>query len=400
MPDSGNIMNGDQNNSQLAIFRVASVVLLVAAAYLLFSLGASEQRNFALSSMLSSANSNITTLQGANSGLEAKVAVQQEEIALTRKTLQETLANLNSTRSELSNKESELGNLTRNMNEVKKQFIEIQGEVLGVSQSINESIQWFKDNSAMPALGSFNNSLSNLWYEGFIDGAQRDCIFPSASGNTLNLACLNFLSGRSLSFKYKIESPDRLYSVKEMIENEGGDCEDFSLFTKALLNTIRAGSYSKDLVLEAWIPSSGYKYTVLESGKEKWYIDNAQGVLLGQLNKLHPYVMCYTVTEFEGHCIVALSKSAIKSISDISGLSSAYTFEPQDGEYMGIIGKDFHVCKNGEDYCGGSSNDITFIISEDDLYEFKGGEWTSYGYYSSSVASLYNSTSDVISSIG
>ncbi|MFA6531151.1 MAG: hypothetical protein WCT31_05445 [Candidatus Micrarchaeia archaeon] len=393
-------MYGDQNNSQLTIFKIASVILLIAVVFLLFSWYSSGQKISELSSKLSAANSGIGILEDKNSILESKIYEQQDEIVLTRKTLQESIVNLNSTQVKLAKTESELGNITRNMGEVKKQFLEIQNEVLGIGQSINESIQWFKDNSEMPALNSFNSSLRNLWYGGFIDATQRDCVFSSAMGNTLNLACLNFLSERYLSFKYKIEGGDRLYSVKEMIEREGGDCEDFSLFTKALLNTIKSQSYDKDLELEGWTTVSGYKYTILESGKEKWYFDNAQAVQLGRLNQYHPYVICYTVTEFEGHCIMALSKSEIKDSTDTGKLNLAYTFEPQDGKYTGVVGKDFQVCKDGIDYCGGSTGDITFIISDNDLYEFKNGSWTSYGSYSSDVSSLYASSGEIIGRIG
>jgi hypothetical protein len=219
----------------------------------------------------------------------------------------------------------------------------------------------------------------------------------------VNLGCINYLMEEDLEFEYISETPDRLYSLEDMLNKKnGGDCEDYALLLKAILSEIK--NKNRSLEVEAWSPIADEEYIIYEKGDKYWYLE-AYGVEIGDLSETTPYVICYTTGRDEfgltGHCIVALSNSEITSISNVENLDGAKVFEPQSGLYMGNVGKNraFELCKEGDTECEMQPRSIHFIIANDDLYQFVDGEWKSYHQYYDSAEILEERASESLSEL-
>ncbi|MBI2079982.1 hypothetical protein HYT84_04400, partial [Candidatus Micrarchaeota archaeon] len=270
---------------------------------------------------------------------------------------------------------------------------ELKNNINGIQESLDSSIQWFKDNSEFPVLEEFGIDPEKASLQDFFAEVENNCIKRSSSFDTLNLGCVSYVMETTLSFEYKLEGQDKLYSLKEMIYRNGGDCEDYSLFLKALMNHLEKEYQEKELIIQAWKETpQPDNYVVYEIGGKKLFYPGAEAHDLGEVKKLGPYMICYTTkydgVSFEGHCVVALSKEQINKIDDLVKLDGAKTFEPQDGSYKGIVGTDYYVCQDDETDCDKGINNISFVISDSDLYQFVNGEWTSYARYKDDLTSL------------
>lgn len=310
------------------------------------------QKNSNLESNLSKSNSQIQNLSSL--------------LNQTNSSLQFNLILLNQTRNNLATTQTDLTMLRNNLSQIKNELRSIQNE-------INSSIDWFKENSYLPtSLLSFERRSSD------------DCL----DSGYLNLACVAFKMDRELNFKYKTENPDHLFSLDQMVQREGGDCEDFSLFLKAYLNTLKIHS---DYVLGGWKSQDGSKYEVYRSGSTIYYF-NGVGVEFGRISLVNPTVICYLTSIengiYQGHCIVALATSEIKSAADLKNLKNAILFEPQNGMYMGRVGSDLYLCEEGNYNCDKYLNTISFVITDDDLYHFEEGKWSNFHDVLNSSSSL------------
>ena len=375
-----------------------ALALFLLAVYLIYySLSLGNELASTLAG-LSAAESKINETQIENFNL--KEEIQKLTAQLNEKTvnLSKLGAKLDATEKLLYKKESELNSTKKklsdvslNLEETKKEFSQLSEEVIGVEKTLNESIQWFKDNAELPAVGTMGNELKDLWYEGFLSNVKTDCINNDGQ-NKLNLACVSFTMEKTLSFKYISEDPDRLFSLKEIINKDGGDCEDYSLFLKALINTLKKEKTNGWTSIEAWKSDPGYNYQI--SGK--WYYKDVSGVQLEYLGNANPYVICYPMTELQGHCIVALSDKKVTGVEDIGNLEGAYAFEPQNGAYMGKIGTDFHLCTKGERECENKGGSIIVVIGDKDLYQFKNRRWTSYEFYKNVTSQFHHKIEGVL----
>ncbi len=330
---------------------------------------------------LTSANSLLNSSHAENSRLNYQLEGVKYELARTNKSYYETLGALNQTQAELTSTQMRLYETENELNESRSeladtysQLEDLLGEVYTLEDSINSSIQWFKDNSVLP----YSTHL-------FMIKVDNYCV----KDGKVNLACINYLMENDLGFEYISESPDRLYSLDEMLnKKKGGDCEDYALLLKAILSQIKEENSSLDV--EAWSPMQDEEYIIYEKGDKYWYLE-AYGLEIGDISETTPYVICYTTGMDEngltGHCIVALSNEEITSAANVDNLNGAKAFEPQSGEFMGNVGKNraFEVCEKGDAECETNVGSIHFIIANDDLYEFTGGQWKSYHLY-------YNST--------
>ncbi len=357
------------------------VVLLVFTAHLF-----TEKKNLEseLNETIAELNSTNAMLHEANqdiSDLSSALDEKTSELEATNELLYNTTKELNDTKDELGERTQEL-NETRQelagaitlLNETKDEFLQLKDEVLEIEESVNSSIQWFRDNSVVPpqpVLSSFMNRI------------ESKCI----DDNTLNLACIPFVMDLKLDFNYRFEYPDRLYSIEEMVGNKGGDCEDYSLFLKAVLNELR----EDNLRLKGW-ESSDDEFIVYETAEEYWYYWG-DSHYFGKLWETYPYVICYTTTYsetvYEGHCVVALSYENISSAGDFADFEGSEIFEPQDGKYLGEIGEALAVCMEGQEDCEKRINHINFVIADDDLYQFTEGRWKSYKLYQKSASALH-----------
>jgi hypothetical protein len=366
-----------------------SFLLLIAVFYLfLETLSLKEELNESiakadeLSSELDNANEEI-------SGLNASLRETQTELNATREALSNSSAELNLTKEELAERNEELQATEEELNQTldllegtRDEFLQLKEDILDIEESINASIQWFRDNSMAP---------SSLDY--FMARTKAKCV----DDRDLNLGCVPFVMEDRLGFVYKREYPDRLYSIEEMVSNRGGDCEDYSLFLKAFLNSFK--EIDKGVKLKGWVESPGSEFFIYETSERYWYYEGEE-VYFGFLRDLEPYVICYT-TEYnppliEGHCIIVLSEDTISSADELVNIDGSVTFEPQDGRYKGVVGEDFHLCREGEILCDTNVNSIFFVITNDDLYQFIEGEWKNYRLYQQSASDFGENIDDVI----
>ena len=283
---------------------------------------------------------------------------------------------LNETEKELEAKETSL-------EEYQDEFNELAYEIETIEDSLDESLQWLSENSRMTPQMEY-----------FIPYTSRNC----EDKNRLNLACIAFFMERQIGFEYIYEEEDKLYSIDEMISNGGGDCEDYSIFLKALINDYKARGSDSELL--AWRDGVG-DFLVYESSEREWYYEDAAGITLGNIDKVHPVLFCYvtsySILRLEGHCMVALPEQQIESEKDLVLLEGAQTFEPQDGAYTGKIGREFYMCYDGDYDCGTIINDIFIVITDEDIYQFIDYEWKSLDEQKQKIDSLKNDIKEISS---
>lgn len=312
----------------------------------------------------------VAQIVGLNNTLNQQnqeIIEMESQIQLDQLKLNQTTNQLIYTQQLLNITKLELTNTSISLDEAQSEFSTLKAEIEEIAFSINESIQWFSSNSHLGPSTEF-----------FSDYVYNKCVTTTDS---LNLACIELFMEKRLDFFYKEESPDKLYSIDEMVSRGGGDCEDYSLFLKAILNDLKISD--PDLEVMGWTTPGNQNFIVYEGTDTSWFFKHAQPVFFGSLGDLHPVIFCYVTSysdeELRGHCIVALSKEKIETKADLYKLNGAETFEPQDGEYKGTISEDYSLC-SGED-CGKSTHDIIIVITDNDFYKMVDGEWQSLASY-------------------
>ncbi|MFN3909990.1 MAG: hypothetical protein ACK4J0_02035 [Candidatus Anstonellaceae archaeon] len=268
-----------------------------------------------------------------------------------------------------------------------EEFHNIKQEYLNLLEKINNSMEWFSKNSYIPQNYSWNSDI--LLYR-----IKKDCFYK----NTLNLACISYLmENTAISIKYKTDisagKEDHLQSIVETIDRNGGDCEDYTLFFKALLNTLKKEKFNSTLELFTYHPGRIYIFYPLyrEPGDSYWYYSNAIAYPSLKLNESYFYGVCYLEKENEGHCIIAISKNKINNSKEIHLLENSDLFEPQNGAYMGKISKIneqnikacFYVDENTE-----SCDDIIILITDEDIYYKKENKFFSLNDYKQKILDL------------
>ncbi|MFA6908109.1 MAG: hypothetical protein WC263_04765, partial [Candidatus Micrarchaeia archaeon] len=244
--------------------------------------------------------------------------------------------------------------------------------------TINGSIAWFRGNAYMPENYSWAADI-------FMSRVMSDC----TDKGSLNLACISHLmENTAFAIHYRSDiasgSEDHLQSVKETIGLGWGDCEDYSLIFKAILNSARQRNASLDIV--AWQPAGSGEFRVYpketpgETGPY-WVYSNAKGASMGAPS--HAYVICYSVDEQSGHCTVALSDADVQESSQVPLLQGAYAFEPQSGRYLGRLGESLSICAGSG--CKQQGGKVWLVIADGDLYYYGAGGWEGYADYLSRV---------------
>lgn len=369
---------------------IIALLFSISTLYFFIESGKLKNQNIALTENLTTI---LTSLAQTNQSLvETTYALntKAQQLGAALNELLDTKSELNYTKEKLKEKEAVLANTASDLQvlearyeELNETFGTLKEEVLGLEESINSYISWFKTNS------NFSDSLlDSAGVYPFIKEIKKKCVDADA----INLACLPFVMEKKLDFGYIFEKEDRLYSLEEIVKNKGGDCEDYSIFTKALLNYIKGIYPSSELTLRSWKTSFGSHFTIYTEGTSYWYVDNAEEYTIGDLGDLNPSVFCHTVTcaddACEGHCIVGVSETKIENVTDLGNLEGTKLFEPQNGQYLGKIGSTYTICEKSIEDCGKKSNHIFVIIGDDDLYVFEEGNWSSYKYYLQTVGEL------------
>ncbi len=310
----------------------------------------------------------LDELQDAISNLGMKITEQQQKIAVKdsqiqdlNSTLQEKNSKIRDLEEDLSESEEKLAQAESSLVLTEEKIEEIREDARALEERINSSIQWFNDNSRLPDLYQADRFKSIV---------ERRC----TDGKKLNLACVSFMMEEELGITYKSDFDDRLYSNEEIIERKGGDCEDYSLFFTALMNSLKEKGYE----LVAFDDGSGI-FDVYQDNSQVWYYENADAVEIGKLDELNVYPVCYYYDRsgslLLGHCVVMFTKNRIENeiVGDFNG---SKLVEPQDGKYVGSIGKEFSMCYDDCEFY----YSIKFIITENDLFQYD-LEWDNYHKY-------------------
>ncbi|MDD5172336.1 MAG: hypothetical protein PHF60_04860 [Candidatus ainarchaeum sp.] len=284
--------------------------------------------------------------------------------------------------SELANVHAELGAKDIFVAEAKQDLLDLRRSITDVQNSLNESTQWFTDNSRM------SGSLEN-----FTADVEDACI----TDTVLDLACIKDEMSNRLDFRFRSEWEDRLYSIDEMVGRQGGDCDDYSLFMKAMLNTMKEDKIAANLSAR----NNNLHAVFMGLGDERSPYDTSDMEYVGDLQSIYPIAICYTLSAHEeaisGHCIDALSTVPIESLDDLAKLDGAQTFDPQDGTYTGEIGDEFYICQDGETDCERNRDSVTVVITDGDIYEFKEGRWNYLGQYEVSIETMLGQVDGTLS---
>lgn len=356
--------------SLIAVLLIALVVLTI-----LFLQKSAEKYNVEaeLSSTKEMLNATNKTLGRTKAELDEKnknLALKQAEIANLSLTLQNKTYEIEGLQRRLNESEKELEKTKNMLSKAKEEISQIRYELQGIKAEIDDSIEWFRSNSVLP---------STLKIDRFVKQIERSC----KKNNILKLACISYLMEDELGFSYKDDPVgDKLYSIDEIISRKGGDCEDYSLFFKATLNRLKGDR----LEMEGW--ESGLEeyvvYEDVDSGRY-WYYEMAKGIVFGSMDESNYDVACYFYDmSGVGHCAIMLTNQTIDSSTDLStaNLMGAVLFEPQNGQYLGKIGREFHICQDDEPNCDAQHHSIVFVITDDDIFQFSNGKWSYYhGYY-------------------
>jgi hypothetical protein len=284
--------------------------------------------------------------------------------------------------SELTNAHAELGAKDIFVMEARQDLLDLKRDITAVQDSLNESTQWFTDNSRMSdSLGDFTAQVE--------DACVTDAI--------LDLACIENEMSKNLGFRFKSEWDDRLYSIDEMVEREGGDCDDYALFMKALLNTLKEDGVEAGLSARK---HGGMQATFTRFDKDN-STDDSDREDIGDLQSVYPIALCYTMSAFEGeisgHCINALSTVPVESADDLQKLDGAKAFDPQDGVYKGVVGEEFYICEDGEKDCELRRDSLCVVVTDEDIYEFKDSRWNNLGQYDSRIGIMLGQVDGTLS---
>jgi len=373
-------MQPGKNESDLCMLAAAGsiLILIMATAFFLLYTYDTQNKNdasiSALNSALEKTTNQLNILQANYNSLSQKLLQREAQLEKTQEELSGALQTLNSTKSELNKTKAALAQANSELNGTMQKIQNAKKEIESLGESVNSSMQWFSDNSRLPQNYSWGVDI-------FLERIGTDCIWEGE----LNLACINYLTDRTvvkLDYASDIEA-DHLQSIKQTLKKKTGDCEDYALFFKAILNSLKdSGKKEK---IKAWAPvNANSEFRVWPKGDDTatyLYYPNAGKAILAELDSTYPYVICYSTSQTSGHCTIALSPNKINSSSQIYLIENSTVFEPQNGRFLGKIAQQFHICSTDENNCYMSSNNIVVIISDDDIYRISGSKWESYSDY-------------------
>ncbi|NPA38807.1 MAG: hypothetical protein GXN99_03380 [Candidatus Nanohaloarchaeota archaeon] len=293
--------------------------------------------------------------------------------------------------SDLEKIKYEYENLTYQYLNLQNQYIMLYENITLINQSlyayeqeVSDALQWFKYNSELKNSGIEESKLSILF---------NRCVRIEKDKCYINLGCIEHMNSQEyiFGFDYKYDNEtttkeDKLLSLEEFVENEGGDCEDYALFYKAEFNYLKQLCYEKgadELVLLSFsfdVPQHlGEKaQDFFLENTQTWYYPNVYVWKLS--NYTYAYVVCGNIYDFNahqytGHCMVAFTPEKINYPSQLQQ-QNAVVVEPQIGSVYGIIGKDINITTNP--YLQNDS--IYYVITDEDqyIYSLYFEKWLSY----------------------
>lgn len=280
-----------------------------------------------VSTNLNTLQTSHNTLQASYLELENKVLNLSNQIEILKGTFQSF--------------EQEYLELSDAYTQKSQEYTQLEGELEDLDSKIQDKMIWFTTNNELtaPAEQKMSSTLSDI---------DSHCIQSGA----INLPCVALFLNDD-NYLYQSENGDHIKSLEEFANENGGDCEDWSMFIKAFLNTHK----NENLLLARY--SFGEDFFLYEDETAQWYFQNTGSLQLNTEGKNYLGV-CYSLGD-QGHCVLALSSGDFLSEGDI-------VFEPQNGYYMGIIVK--RDLEEGEYFVdlGSTEYPIWIVILSNDIY--------------------------------
>ncbi|MBN2121522.1 hypothetical protein JW721_00480 [Candidatus Micrarchaeota archaeon] len=233
--------------------------------------------------------------------------------------------------------EDEYIELQGNYDEKVEEYSELMGQLEDFEDSLEDKMYWYSENA------DFNGANRN-----FLNSIDAECIH----GSVLNMPCVAVML-EDKGFRYIPEGSDYIKSLEEFEDAKGGDCEDWSMFVKAIINEMANEEGIRKLeILDTSRPG---RTDIYEEGEVIYYYPyDSITVDLEDLN-----VACFPLGS-GGHCAL---------------ISSDVLFEPQDGIYLG------DVEWVGEDLLIDGEGHVEILIDSTDIRVDDGEEWISYEYF-------------------
>lgn len=284
---------------------------------------------------------------------------------------------------------SELSKIKTENKLITEDYEYIKNDLLNFKEIINESMDWFRENSTIESINDLNRFKLKL---------KTKCVYCENDYCYIKTACIEHVNSTYLKLKYKEDirtskEEDKLQTLESFVNNKGGDCEDFSLlFTAQLRYLVDYIKLEKEKIpiIESIIEDkTNVDYYIYgDPGEDgSWYYDkNIKGYHLDE-NYIHPYVVCgnlYDIQsqEYNGHCVTLVTNYEIERPEDISEkIYNSYLIEPQFGDfidyvdYSGLLGEQNNI---GEIYMIITKNDIFY--NEMYLLENPINQYNWYGY--------------------
>ncbi|MFP4112714.1 MAG: coiled-coil domain-containing protein, partial [Candidatus Woesearchaeota archaeon] len=252
---------------------------------------------------------------------------------------------LNIAENTIETKNSQIEQLESNINELQNQLSlvenkinEVKTELNSFEEEVQESMDWFSDNSNINNFNQFSSLRSQM----------MKCVRAREDGTCLiKLACFDLIHEKYKEFTYSKDiitsnKSDKLQSLGEFYDHEKGDCEDFSLLVKGEINAMKEFCEERgadEFIFEVAYPKAGSEYFV--DFKEEWYYSETTGVQIPSSHE-NVYVVCgnYPVgadpnsfrIDVSGHCALGFTDKKIESSKDIKeALFNSIIMEPQTG---------------------------------------------------------------------
>ncbi|MBN1175273.1 hypothetical protein JXA48_01380 [Candidatus Woesearchaeota archaeon] len=236
------------------------------------------------------------------------------------------------------NLETNLADAKNDYDGLKKESADIIGAINTYQTEIQNALSWYKKNSVLGQSKTEERIKSRL---------DSYCFEIKQNTCEIKLGCFYLLNSEyfDLSYHYDNETyskEDKLSSLTEFLDNNGGDCEDYSLFYKAEYNYVLSQCEGKSVVLKGWtLPnddSDTRKYWL--NNARTWYLDDVALVTIE--NFTYPNIVCGALYDpvlgnVAGRCMLAFTEKPILSSSDLDDLDGAFLIEPQDGSFRGNI---------------------------------------------------------------
>ncbi|MCP4647962.1 MAG: hypothetical protein GY852_09575 [bacterium] len=308
-----------------------------------------RSENAALSDELAGTNAELKSaketvaFQGNTiSGL--KLEMEQKDSALESE-IEGIAVDLNGTKGRVSEIEEDFDEFREEYVELQGQYEEkaaeyeaLMGEIGDFELDLQEKMYWYTENA------DFGGET-----KGFLSRIDTKCI----DDDVLNMPCVAYVLDER-DYKYRSEGKDYIKSLEEFENDNGGDCEDWSIFVKAIINEISA-EYEIDELRVVDFNRPGY-FEVYTDDDITYYYSYAD--INMKIEDLQ--VACFPVRGGYGHCAL---------------VSEDVIFEPQDGSYLA------RAYWDEESYLIRNGGFVEVLMDDEDIHVDTGDGWISYASF-------------------